>query len=227
MSATGRGGDRTEEAFTPYPLALACCQQLRDAYAIGPVCGSMKILEPSAGKGAFVKASLATWPDSQIDAADIYITNDLMDMDGTDVSVRNRHFLFNENSKKYDLVIGNPPYGPIGTNNAEKHVRKGVSVLTSTGILAYVLRLNFLAGIERGRGLWREVGLDAVFVLDKRPSFRSVTRVGKDGKKKTSRSDACDYGLFVFRRQLSMEPAKLQFLNWSGKAPHDGPSVTK
>lgn len=212
MSATGRGGTRTEEAFTPYPLALAACEMLRRE---GRVPDTPLVLEPSAGKGAFVHAVKDTWTEPVITALDVKITPSLRRMRGYHTQVLKRDFLTYRGRRRYDLVIGNPPYGPMGTNNAEKHTRRAIEFLAPDGLLVFLLRLNFLAGIERTAGLWYEHPPAMVLPLDKRPSFRKVTHIDENGKKKTSSSDACEYGLFLFRKNPTCDPPVIQWLRWS------------
>lgn len=100
---------------------------------------------------------------------------------------------------RYDLVVGNPPY-----KYAEEFVRAGLEALESDGTMIYLLRLAFLEGQARARGLWKTHRPDKVYVLGRRPSFTG-----------NGRTDATAYALYVWYAHLGAgSTTELHWLNW-------------
>jgi hypothetical protein len=133
------------------------------------------ILDPGAGLGAwgkavrelvntddrFAKANVvgveldkATFPDG--DYYDEWFVDD---------------FLTWDTRLRFDLIIGNPPYG-----QAEEFVRKSFELLNEGGIVLFLLRLAFLESQTRGNGLWKEYRPKRVYVVSRRISFTGNRR---------------------------------------------------
>lgn len=93
-------------------------------------------------------------------------------------------------------MIGNPPY-----RLAEEAVRWGLTHLRFGGAVVMLLRLAFLEGQARGRGLWREFPPSRVRVLTRRPSFTG------NGK-----TDATAYAIFEWAG--SPKATTLDWLDW-------------
>jgi hypothetical protein len=97
----------------------------------------------------------------------------------------------------FDLVIGNPPY-----RIAEDAVRWAVThSLPAGGAVVMLLRLAFLEGQARARGLWREYPPTRVRVLARRPSFTG------NGK-----TDATAYAIFEWHAKRAA--TRLEWLDW-------------
>lgn len=94
----------------------------------------------------------------------------------------NCDFLAWDPGREYDLIVGNPPF-----KHAKEFVLKGLELLTANGVLVYLLRLSFLASMDR-RELFFQHPPDTVTVLQKRPSFTG------DGK-----TDGQEYAFFAWR----------------------------
>jgi hypothetical protein len=132
MSSTGRGGERktddtyftryerkTDDTyFTRYPCALAICQKLRDDEVFGgPVGGGatrgLHMLEPSCGKGAFVRAMhdvfIPERHNKGLHALDINDRLLLPEHAENATRIISGDFLRYETDKPYDAIIGNPP----------------------------------------------------------------------------------------------------------------------
>jgi hypothetical protein len=86
------------------------------------------------------------------------------------------------------LVIGNPPY-----NLAEEFVLNSFMPLVDGEYVAFLLRVNFLAGKARAKEFYPKAGLKYVLPFDGRPKFRP----GKNGK---MGSDATEYAMFMFQK---------------------------
>lgn len=186
-------GRREKDAyFTAPALAEHLIARLqRDGWWLG---GS--VLEPSAGRGAFVRAAqrLAPEPDfvyaNDVDPIRVEELRQTVDADGfTDLD-----FLALPASR-YELIVGNPPYAM-----AEKHVEKALSMRSRHGVVAFLLRLGFLESQMR-MPFWREHPASKVFVLSERPSF---TGGGTDNSA---------YGFFVWAAG-HRGPTELEVISW-------------
>lgn len=179
--------------YTPDPLALAICRRLRAE--IGPV---GRIVEPSAGAGAFVRAARATWPDASIRAIEpnggAAAASRLADAGADEVAtmrwedprvlgapVGPVHLPWTPG-----LILGNPPF-----LLAEEHIRIALRLLPEGGHLAFLLRASMLATRARVAGLWRELPPRYVWHVAPRPSF---TQGGTDG---------AEYAVVVWRKGWS------------------------
>lgn len=97
-----------------------------------------------------------------------------------------------------DTVIGNPPY-----KFAEEFVRKGLDMLKPGGYQLFLLRVAFLAGQKRGKGLWKEHPPMNVWVSSRRPSFTPGDR----------RTGDTDFALFLWKKGYKGETV-LDWINW-------------
>jgi hypothetical protein len=97
-----------------------------------------------------------------------------------------------------DLIVSNPPY-----LLAEQFVHRALSLLPDGGHLAFLLRLSFLCGQKRVESLWSKSGLRYLMPIAPRPSFTP------DGK-----TDASEYGLFVWQRGYTGNAEILPHLRW-------------
>jgi hypothetical protein len=113
---------------------------------------------------------------------------------------------FLEYNPKYhfDLVCGNPPY-----SLAEEFIRHSFELLSYTGYIYFLLRLSFLEGIARGRGLFKEFPIKRVYVCSRRPSFFST-----DEKKHTT--DTLAYAMFLWQKGYNGK-TELDYLDWEYK----------
>jgi len=123
----------------------------------------MDILEPSAGQGVFINAIKNKHPDSQITGVEI--DPNATTPEGADEWISG-DFLKQKISKRYDLAIGNPPYGL-----ALEFVQKCLLHSDNTIML---LRLGFLASIKRSE-FYRQNPPSHVHVLPNRPSFTGAS----------------------------------------------------
>ena len=166
------GRDVLDRYYTPDRLARACVETL----TLRP---GERILEPSAGGGAFLRA-LGALPIGNITAIDI----------NPAAPARRHHpvieadFVDHVPERLYDWVIGNPPYG-----RAEDHIRHALTISTS---VAFLLRLAFLESASR-RAFWAGPGncLRSIHVLAQRPSFTG------------GGTDSAAYGWFVWQSSYS------------------------
>lgn len=158
-----------------------------------------RILEPSAGRGAFMVAAREAWPEASLTGVefDHGLGNALR------ASVREKDTLLwgsffdslPHDLGSFDLVIGNPPYSvDSGRRNA-----KGQPIMTSVWeshleharrfapTVVFLLRLSVLGGKERASDFWLQNPISALGIITPRPSFTD------DGK-----TDAAEYAAFVW-----------------------------
>jgi len=219
MSSTNRGSERepSDAYFTPIDVARAIVQRLLDDNLVTRGCS---VLEPSVGKGAFAVAADELLAPNELDVVDLVIQPEIKLLDVNDFQ---QDFLtFDQQPQRYGLILGNPPYA-----DAERHVRHALALLEDNGRLAFLLRVNFLEGKERQRGLWREHPPEYIYVLDRRPTFKTTTKPKLDKvtrqpmlNKRTSeplmvttKNDSCAYGVFVWAKASAFEPV-IRFLQW-------------
>lgn len=197
--ATTETGRRVNDAYYTTPeLARALVALLvRDGWWRGGW-----VLEPSAGKGAFVRAIGMTTPcAAQITSLDI--DKDTADAIGRvpsheigGIPHRAKCGDFLDHLGRYTLILGNPPYSA-----AEAHVRHALILRDPQfGAVAFLLRLGFLESQQRAP-LWREHPASKVYVLSERPSF---TGGGTDNSA---------YGLFVWANWWT-RPTELEVVSW-------------
>lgn len=100
----------------------------------------LEILEPSAGIGRFIDSCdlNANFTAYELDK----ITADILKFTQPNTNVINRDYLNDVKEAKYDLVIGNPPYG---TNNlTDKFVEKALMNTKDGGFVIFVTSSRFL-----------------------------------------------------------------------------------
>jgi hypothetical protein len=127
-------------------------------------------LEPSAGEGHLVKKIQELQPGSNITSVDL-VDRGLQNLIQTD-------FLTWQTNKKFDYIIGNPPY-----SLAKEFVEKSLTMLNSQGKIAMFLKIQFLEG-EKRRALFAEFPPKYVYVFTKRmATFNNGAELDENGKR--------------------------------------------
>jgi hypothetical protein len=169
---------------TPSPVVERCLSVLPTDFT------PRRILDPGSGTGVWGDAARKRWRDAWILGAEI---RDIRKPDSYDEMMRG-DFRLQDVPCQVDLVMGNPPY-----KYAESFVRIGLETLRPNGFLVYLLRLNFLEGKARAKGLYRKFPLYECHVLG-RVSFTGNGKV-----------NATAFGLFVWKQGHKGDTA----LKWS------------
>ena len=173
-------GRRERDAYyTPDDVAAACVGTI--AHRIGKA----RIIEPSVGGGAFLRA---VWPYvwlSNTAACDVN-----PDAEGLRLAESRHVGDFLTMPQPEDVaplpvwVIGNPPYG-----QAMEHVEHALGLALPDrkpqGGVAFLLRLAFVES-EARRSFWKRWPVTELHILSKRPSFTG------------GKTDSCAYAFFVW-----------------------------
>lgn len=191
--ADGSTGRRPLDGyFTPEALAVSLVDRIvADGFWHGG-----HVMEPSAGKGAFVNAITAHQPQL-IRAVDIDPERCRELEDGSVAVVQCADFLKMPIDHPMELVLGNPPF-----NGAEAHVRHALSFRARFGAVAFLLRLAFLETQDRAP-FWAEHPASKIYVLSERPSFTG------------GGTDNCAYGFFVWANWWRGK-TELEVISWKG-----------
>ena len=186
MSATNRGSVRKESDF--YATPISCVENLLNNLDLQN--RGIEVLEPSAGNGNIISVFKKYYPNKNVTALELreeeennlnMLTNNVVIDD----------FLHRKITNKYDIIIGNPPYGL-----AIEFVKKSLECLKDEGILIFLLRTAFLESKSRYQ-FWQENPLTGLLTLSKRPSF-----TGKG-------TDATSYSWFVWDRSTNKQYIKI------------------
>lgn len=157
------------------------------------------ILDPGAGEGRWGVFIKERWPISKLIGIDIkqhsqssYYTEWLL----------NDYLTFVYNYKcKPGLIIGNPPF-----SLAEDFIRKSLDLLSSKGILLFLLKSDFLTGIGRMRDLFKNFKPLEVWYCAKRPSFNTP---------RNRKTDSNSYALFLWQKDNFSSNPEIRWLDWS------------
>lgn len=119
------------------------------------------ILEPSCGSCEFVCRIMSKYPNASIDCVeyDKTIFDQISELTNDKISIVNKNFIDYKITKKYDLVIGNPPYFVMKKKECPSKyseylegrpniyllfILKCLDLLNHNGVLAFILPNNFL-----------------------------------------------------------------------------------
>ena len=149
--------------FTPKQIIDRCYAEVRNIAENGGVRIS-EILEPSCGSCEFVNPALEIFPEAHIDCVEYNRTiyNGIIHLQSPSVNMYCADFLSwmpPTTEKKYDLIIGNPPYFVMKKTDVPKKyhphfegrpniyvifILKSLELLSEGGILSFVIPQNFL-----------------------------------------------------------------------------------
>lgn len=141
--------------FTPQTIVKRCFQEIFSVKRCFKT-----ILEPSCGSGEFLSSLLDSFPNSSITAIEKNneIFSNILPLFPS-VNVSNEDFLDFPEDKKFDLIVGNPPYFVLKKKDVKKvyhdffdgrpniftlFILKSLKQLTPSGILCFVLPKSFL-----------------------------------------------------------------------------------
>lgn len=169
MSATNRGSKRVESDF--YATPLDCIQNFIDNY--GNISGC--VLEPSAGNGnisSIIKKNGEVYVISlELRDCEEQILKEVSD------EVVIGDFLKYTTDKKFDYIIGNPPY-----SLAQEFLEKGMEIVEDGGTISMFLKIQFLEGVKRSE-MFKKYPPKTINVFVKRQNpWRNGSPVDEKGK---------------------------------------------
>ena len=160
MSSTNRGTKRQSYDFYATPVdTIEKILEHVDLKQYGN-----NVLEPSAGNGRIIEIIRKKNPEKHITSIEIREEEKDMLLKISDEVIIG-DFLKKDDFKKYDIIIGNPPY-----SQAIEFVEKSLELLSDNGILLFLLRTAFLESKSRYE-FWQKNPLTGLYTLSKRPSF--------------------------------------------------------
>lgn len=250
-----RDRDDFDHYPTPEPLVRAALTS-----RILPIMPAPRtILDPGAGQGVWGRVARSIWPNAFIVGTEIrnlpkppeydrwisgrgHIGIDLPGIlnigdtfEPSEAPSEWPPFLHFESGRpvvRFDLVIGNPPYGDLWdlqqralareakkagqefkrparpesagpVSDAEAFVRQSLIQVVRGGLVFFLLRSAFLESQKRAAELWKTYCPERVSALAKRPSFTG------DGK-----TDATAYAMFLWRRGDHRDYYMGDWLEW-------------
>jgi len=174
---------------------------------VAPTASRLRILDPGAGEsciwGLAAKEFLSEFYDVCVTGLDL---RDISRPDGVDTWYKSTHYLrFPAHPEmnglhKYDVIIGNPPFGPQvgGKSMIEWFIRHSYdNLLAENGILAFLARQAFASGQKRYRSFFPSYPIYQEYRLSTRPSFYK-SAMG-------SSTALTDYSIFVWKKDYQPE----------------------
>lgn len=137
-------------------------------------------LDWGSGDGTWGQGARHFWPDLHITGVEI---RDIPKPEGYDNILNMDLREIPEQSEKYGLIMGNPPY-----KFADEVVKRSLRWIRGDGSIILLLRLAYLSGQRRHKWLYSVKPPTDVVVLSRRPGFYA-------GEKRTN---ATDFALFCW-----------------------------
>jgi predicted RNA methylase len=196
MSAKGKAGSKSvkdDRYYTPAWVVNQCFQHVTphlESCATPP-----RILDPGAGRGAFVDGARAKYPTAEITALDL--DPKVGPWPNANHSLVSTDFLKWNIDKAliFDLVVGNPPY-----KLAQKFLEHALGM---SQYVVFLLRVGFLASARRYDFLLAHPPA-AICLLPNRPRF-----IYPDGVPRSS--DQTEYAIMRWERRPGLRPAPRLF----------------
>ena len=183
MSATNRRAKRNPYDFYATPEDVV--QNVLNHFDLTKY--GNEILEPSAGNGNICKIVKAMYPNKNLTGLEIR-EEEQDNLNAICDQVMCGDYLKLNSSKKYDIIIGNPPF-----SLAKEFVEKSLDLLNENGVLIFLLRTAFLESKKRF-DFWQSNPVTGLYVLSKRPSFLSG-----------GGTDATSYSWFVWDKSTNKQ----------------------
>jgi len=141
--------------------------------------GRYRILEPSAGQGAIIRAIRRVWPGLPVYAYELMpINREILKKDSSIKLAAVPDFLECENPMDFHLIIANPPFSG---NQDIDHVRQMYKRLAVGGRMVSIMSESWVSGLQKKQAQFRdwlfEVGAE-IHDIDKGAFKSSGTMVG-------------------------------------------------
>lgn len=188
---------KNDAYYTDPKLAAEICTRLHPVLVLPD---QPRILEPSAGAGAFCTTAREVWgKDAHITAVEPYPTHHGIGADAQrrwsrsisdsfhhstlETFIAARKLYSKSTPMDYDLTLGNPPF-----KHAEEHLALVRPIST---YVAFLLRIGFLGSQGRAERVFAKPGLRYLMNIAQRPSFVHDA------------TDKYDYACFIWQRDYT------------------------
>lgn len=159
------------------------------------------ILDPGAGLGVWGRYAKQRWKSADLHGVELDST--YKKPDEYDCWWNGDFLTLPLSGGRFDLVIGNPPYGSKQNPDlGEYFVRKSLDLLTPKGVLIFLMKDGFSSTVGRKQGLFREHRLWAKVDCGRIPFNRHTG------------SNTYDYGLYIWRRDVSANYTVFKLFDW-------------
>lgn len=192
IDGKSRADEPNDYYETPLPLVEICLNLLptKPLYS--------DVLDIGAGTGIWGKTLLNLWSHNYVDGVEIDAKFK------QPVGFKNWYncdFRSFTTSKKYDYVIGNPPYGitngVIDRRLAEKFVIKGYNLLKPFGYMLLLLNTRFLESQVRYEHIFSSIKPKVVYISVKRIAWRPDLHGNK--------ANSTSYSVFLWQKHYMGE----------------------
>lgn len=113
---------------------------------VGELDAGMRILEPSAGRGAIVKAIHRVCPEVTVDCYELMPENREFLQTIQNVRVMGENFEEERAAYQYDIIVANPPFSK---NQDIRHLRRMYAWLKPYGVVAAITSTHWTMGQEK------------------------------------------------------------------------------
>lgn len=113
---------------------------------VGEIGAGMRILEPSAGRGAIVKAIHRVCPEVTVDCYELMPENREFLQTMQNVRVVGENFEEERATYQYDVIVANPPFSK---NQDIRHLRRMYAWLKPYGVVAAITSTHWVLGQEK------------------------------------------------------------------------------
>lgn len=198
MSSTNRGAVRSQDDFYETPPALAelmtreVIHLYSDLYDGPPV----NVLDAGCGSGNFMDAVRGCSPSSVAEGIEINpALAEIAKANGHTVRVGD---YLKDDLPNWSLILGNPPYVM-----ADQFFKRSWELAAPQyGMVAFLLRLNYLGGQKRFEEIWSKTKPAYVWVFPVRPGFTG------DG-----RTDSIEYMACLWLKQFKDGITEFRFID--------------
>ena len=197
---------------TPYALAKAAAFIMEEDVAYSSFVPGFPatILDPGCGnRGVWGRAFKTVYPDAHITGVELrYLEMAEQHYNEAWFGV---DFLSWNPDRKFDMVIGNPPYSSKTDRQlAEKFVRKSMNHLDHDGYLMFLLKMDFAGGVDRFKRLFSEYKPTHIYKSARRVPFFQDTH--------KNRTNTHEYALYVWNKgKTTYHDTIFRWFEWDEK----------
>jgi len=205
FSEEGRFVNNPLDVFvTPFSFAKAALEVLN---GFEPELEPYTVLDPGCGNGVWGRAVKKAHPSAHVTGVDLRY---LEMAHGYDEIWLGQDFLTWQTDRKFNFIVGNPPYSSKKDKRLAEHfVRKAQSLLGDYGMMMLLLKHDFSGGIERATDLFSSYHPLRIFKPAERIPFMEET-LGK-------RTNTTEYALYLWKKRDNWSDTTYHWFSWNQK----------